>query len=54
LLWAWAGVQMTRGLVVGPAAEEPKPDLGLAATLSPVVLLMVLVVAGVASLGYLA
>jgi NADH:ubiquinone oxidoreductase subunit 4 (subunit M) len=54
LLWAWAGVQMTRGLVVGPAAEEPKPDLGLAATLSPVVLLVVLVVAGVASLGYLA
>jgi NADH:ubiquinone oxidoreductase subunit 4 (subunit M) len=53
LLWAWAGAQMTRGLVVGPAAEEPKPDLDLAATLTPSVLLMVLAVAGVISLGYL-
>ncbi|MGD8937164.1 MAG: hypothetical protein PVF07_11860 [Thiogranum sp.] len=54
LLWAWAGAQMTRGLVVGPAAEESKPDLGLAATLPPGMLLVVLAVAGVTSLGYLA
>jgi NADH:ubiquinone oxidoreductase subunit 4 (subunit M) len=53
LLWAWAGAQMTRGLVVGPAAEESKPDLGLAATLPAGVLLAVLAVAGVTSLGYL-
>jgi NADH:ubiquinone oxidoreductase subunit 4 (subunit M) len=53
LLWAWAGVQMTRGLVVGPAAEEAKPDLGLAAAVPPGVLLAVLAVAGITSLGYL-
>jgi NADH:ubiquinone oxidoreductase subunit 4 (subunit M) len=53
LLWAWAGAQMTRGLVVGPAAEEAKPDLGLAAAVPPGVLLAVLAVAGITSLGYL-
>ena len=53
LLWAWAGAQMTRGLVVGPAAEESKPDLGLAAALPAGALLAVLAVAGVTSLGYL-
>jgi NADH:ubiquinone oxidoreductase subunit 4 (subunit M) len=54
LLWAWSGVQMTRGLVVGAAAVEPKPDLDLAATVPAGILLAVLVAAGVTSLGYLA
>jgi hypothetical protein len=53
LLWAWSGVQMTRGLVVGVAAEEPKPDLGLATTVPAGILLTVLAIAGVTSLGYL-
>jgi hypothetical protein len=44
---------MTRGLVVGVAAEEPKPDLGLATTVPAGILLTVLAIAGVTSLGYL-
>lgn len=54
LLWAWAGVQMTRGMVVGPAVDEPKPDLGLVATLTSGSLLAVLAIAGVTWLGFLA
>lgn len=54
LLWAWSGAQITRGLVVGPAAAEPVPDLGLATTVPAGILLAVLAIAGVTSLGYLA
>jgi NADH:ubiquinone oxidoreductase subunit 4 (subunit M) len=54
LLWAWAGAQMTRGMVVGPAADEPKPDLCLAATLPSSILLAVLAIVGFNWLGYLA
>jgi len=54
LLWAWSGAQMTRGLVIGVGADEPKPDLGLATIVPAGILLAVLAVAGVTSLGYLA
>lgn len=54
LLWAWAGAQMMRGLAVGPAAVEPKPDLDLVAIVPSGILLAVLAVVGVTSLRYLA
>jgi len=53
LLWAWAGARMTRGMVVGPASAEPKPDIDLAAAVPPGILLALLAVAGAGSLGYL-
>jgi len=53
LLWAWAGARMTHGMVVGQASTEAGPDLGIAAALTPGILLVGLAVAGVTSLGYL-
>jgi len=53
LLWAWAGAQMTRGLVVGPAADEPRADIGVAAAVPMGLLLLVLVIAGLTSLSHL-
>jgi hypothetical protein len=53
LLWAWAGMQMTRGLVVGPATVERGPDLGLVATATPGILLAGLALTGVVFLGYM-
>lgn len=53
LLWAWAGARMTRGMVVGPACAEARPDLSLAATVPSGIVLALLAVAGVTSVGYL-
>jgi hypothetical protein len=53
LLWAWAGVRMQRGMVVGPAIVEPRPDLDIPASLAAGTALALLAVAGAISLGYL-
>ncbi len=53
LLWAWAGARMQRGMVVGPAAVEPRPDLDVPVSLVPGIVLVCLAVAGATSLGYL-
>lgn len=52
-LWAWSGLQMIRGMVIGPAAPEPKPDIETAASAQAGVVLVLLAIAGIASVGYL-
>lgn len=51
LLWSWAGMRLLQGLVVGPAAKDPVPDLGVAVTWTYVAALGVLVVAGLSLSG---
>jgi NADH:ubiquinone oxidoreductase subunit 4 (subunit M) len=53
LLWAWAGARMQRGMVVGPAAVKPGPDLDRPGSLVPAIALVFLAIAGATSLGYL-
>jgi len=53
LLWAWAAARMTRGMVIGPACAEARPDLHIAAVVPAGFLLTILAVAGATSLGYL-
>ena len=53
LIWAWAGALMTRGLTVGPAYTEPKPDIQLVAASLPALFLLALAISGVIASGYL-
>ena len=53
LLWAWAGTLMTRGLIVGPAYAEPKPDLELVAVSLSALVLLALAISGLIASGYL-
>lgn len=53
LLWAWSGTRMTRGLTVGPATAEAKPDLGFAAAALSLLVLAALAISGVTASEYL-
>jgi len=52
-LWAWSGARMTSGMVVGPVSGEPRPDLTAIAVVPAGGILLILAVAGAASLKYL-
>ena len=47
LLWAWSGVRILRGFIVGPACGAPGRDLEYAATGMFGLLFVVLVLAGI-------
>lgn len=53
MLWAWSGTRMTRGLVVGPACVEAKPDLSTPAFVLLGLAIAALAIGGVSSAGYL-
>jgi NADH:ubiquinone oxidoreductase subunit 4 (subunit M) len=53
LLWAWSGVRILRGFIVGPACGEPKRDLGSTATGLLGLAFVVLVLAGIGFSGEL-
>jgi NADH:ubiquinone oxidoreductase subunit 4 (subunit M) len=52
-LWAWAGARMTGGMVVGPVSGAPRPDLTAIAVVPAASILLLLALAGAASLKYL-
>jgi NADH:ubiquinone oxidoreductase subunit 4 (subunit M) len=53
LLWAWSGIGIVRGFIVGPASAEPGRDLGTIATGLLGLGLLVLVLAGISISGEL-
>jgi NADH:ubiquinone oxidoreductase subunit 4 (subunit M) len=53
LLWAWSGVRILRGFIVGPACAEPRRDLGATAVGLFVLAFVVLVLAGISFSGEL-
>ena len=53
LLWAWSGVRILRGFIVGPACAEPRRDLGATAIGLLGLAFVVLVLAGVGFSGEL-
>jgi len=53
LLWAWSGVRMLRGFIVGPARGTPGRDLGNAAVALLGLMFVVLMLAGIGISGNL-
>jgi hypothetical protein len=52
-LWAWSGVRILRGFIVGPARGAPGRDLGHASVALLGLMLVVLMLAGIGISGEL-